>query len=303
MSGDDFDTQSTLVIGFPDYEVQAKCLAEHLGVPFQCVDIHRFPDGECKLQLSEVMPAHAILCRSLDHPDKKLFEIILAAAGARQLGAKSVSLVAPYLCYMRQDKAFNPGEVISQRVVGKLLADYFDKVVTVDAHLHRVHALQDVIPARSAINASATVAMADFIHDRVERPYLLGPDAESEQWVSEIAAAYQMDFGVASKRRYGDRHVEISLPMRIEQARHIVLVDDVASTGQTLIKAIALLAEFRPASVAVMVTHALFVDDAIEQLNAVGVTDIWSCDSIGHASNKIKLVDVLASAIVGEYAN
>lgn len=93
---------------------------------------------------------------SLDKPNNKLIELFLAAAGARDMGARTVSLVAPYLCYMRQDKAFHCGEVVSQQVIGNLLAGYFDNVITVDAHLHRVHHLADAVPVSQAVNITAT---------------------------------------------------------------------------------------------------------------------------------------------------
>ena len=287
------DAQHAMVIGFPDYAVQAKQFAAAISLPYVTVNLHRFPDAESKLQLPENLPKHVIFFCSLDNPNEKLIELILAAAGARVIGARRISLVAPYLCYMRQDKAFHAGEVISQKVIGKLLADYFDNVLTVDAHLHRIHHLSEAIPAQQAINITATDPMAHFIQQHVENPYLMGPDGESEQWVADIATHYQMDFGVALKERYGDREVKVSIPEGNYQGRNIVLVDDVASTGKTLIEAAKALQKYHPASLSVLVTHALFVGDAIAQLKETGVENIWSCDSIAHATNAVKLADIL----------
>lgn len=289
-----FEAQQALVIAFPDYATQAKQFAEAAELPYVTVNLHRFPDAESKLQLPESLPKHVIFFCSLDNPNEKLIELILAAAGARVIGARRISLIAPYLCYMRQDKAFHAGEVISQQVIGKLLADYFDNVLTVDAHLHRIHHLSEAIPAKQAINITATDPMAHFIQHHIENPYLMGPDGESEQWVTNIATHYQMDYGVALKERYGDREVKVSIPEGNYQGRNIVLVDDVASTGKTLIEAAKALLKYHPASLSVLVTHALFVDDAIVQLKETGVENIWSCDSITHATNAVKLADILA---------
>ena len=287
-----------IVIGFPEYEAQAQRLADAAGLPFQCAELHRFPDGETRVRLPEKLPAHCILCRSLDHPNDKLVELFMAAAGARALGAESITLVAPYLCYMRQDMAFNPGEVVSQQVVGELLARYFDSVLTVDAHLHRVHALSQAVQAGTAINLTAAPLMAKFLQDQIEDPYLLGPDVESEQWVKAIAAHQQLDYGVAQKERQGDREVSISLPASPGKNRNIVLIDDVASTGRTLLETTRALEEYEPASISVLVTHALFVDHSDELLRQAGVSNLWSCDSIPHPSNRIELARMLAESLV-----
>ncbi|MCK5649324.1 MAG: ribose-phosphate diphosphokinase [Gammaproteobacteria bacterium] len=283
-----------MVIGFPEYAAQAQQFAMAAGLPYVTVNRHRFPDAESKLQLPENLPVHVIFYCSLDKPNDKLIELILAAAGARSLGARSVSLVAPYLCYMRQDKAFQAGEVVSQKVIGQLLADYFDSVLTVDAHLHRIHKLSDAIPAQQAINITATDPMAHFLQQSIEQPYLMGPDGESEQWVADIATHYQMDYGVAVKERYGDREVNVRVPEGNYEGRNIILLDDIASTGKTLIGAAKALMKYHPASLSVLVTHALFVNDSVAQLKKAGINNIWSCDSIVHPTNAVKLADILA---------
>ncbi len=286
-----------LLLGFPEYREPGERLAEAAGLDFAVVDIHRFPDGESKLTLPPRLPRQVVLCRSLDHPNDKLVELILAAGGAREQGVESLSLVAPYLCYMRQDTAFHPGEAVSQRIVGRCLAGYFDGLLTVDSHLHRVRHLSDAVPVARAIDLHATGPMAHFLSERIERPFLLGPDAESAQWVADIAARYGMDHAVCAKQRLGDREVRVQLPRGDYRGRHVVLVDDVASTGRTLYEAArAVLAE-APASVSVLVTHALFVGDAIPRLRELGVRDIWSCDSIPHPTNAVRLAGLLAARL------
>jgi len=295
MNTSEIKLQNMIVLGFPEYEAQAQRFASVAGCSYATLTLHHFPDGESKLQLPAKLPDHIILCRSLNRPNDKLVELILAAAGARDQGSKTVSLLAPYLCYMRQDKAFHQGEIISQKIIGKCLADYFDSILTVDAHLHRIHHLRDAIPIENAVNISATEPMAHFIQNHVDQPYLLGPDGESEQWVAAIAAQSQMDYGVALKERYGDKQVNVHVPEGDYQERNIVLVDDVASTGKTLLEAAKGLQKYKPASISVLVTHALFVDDAIPQLRKAGVSNIWSCDSIPHPTNMVQLADILAA--------
>ncbi len=289
----------SLVLCFPEYRQQAQRMADAAGFPCSDVDIHHFPDGESRIRLPEKLPEQIIFCRSLNQPNEKLIELILAAATARRLGAKRITLVAPYLCYMRQDKAFHPGEAISQRIIGELLANRFDSLITVDPHLHRVHNLQQAVPVEQAVTLSATSVMADWLTRQMKNPLLIGPDEESVQWVAAIARHNSLDYCVARKERFGDRSVRITLPDGYYTGRHIVLVDDVASTGRTLEAAARELAPHKPASISVLVTHALFFDDAQQRLQRVGVEQIWSCDTIPHPTNHLHLAQLLAEAIKG----
>lgn len=283
------------VIGFGDYAAQAQGLAAALDAPYAEAAVHVFPDGEHKLRLPAPLAEHIIFCRSLNDPDHKLIELLLAAGSARDNGAQRLTLVAPYLAYMRQDIAFHPGEAVSQRIIGKLLAQTFDAVITVDAHLHRINHLSQAIPLPQAINLSATRAMGEFIAGECPGALLLGPDGESRQWVAAVAeAAGGLGFGVASKTRRGDCDVSIEMPSLDFRGRQVILVDDVASTGHTLAVAARQALEAGATATHCLVTHGLFMGDALAQLKAAGIENIWSTDSVPHASNRIQLAGLLA---------
>jgi ribose-phosphate pyrophosphokinase len=288
-----------MLLCFDDYEVQSRALAQALEMSCHTIKRHRFPDGENKLSLPPGLPEHVIFCRSLDHPNEKLLELLLVAKTARELGAKVLTLVAPYLCYMRQDKAFQPGEAVSQRIVGNFLAGLFDNVITVDPHLHRIQYLQQAVPAKQAVTLSATSLMAEYLSGRYENPVLLGPDSEAEQWVAAVAEPNQWEYAVCQKIRSGDRQVEISLPEIDLHERSVVMVDDVASSGQTLAVATGKCLSKSAAQVDVLVTHALFASDARQRLVAAGVRNIWSTDSVSHESNVISLHGLLKDAVLG----
>ena len=183
---------------------------------------------------------------------------MLAARCARELGARHLTLVDPYLCYMRQDKAFQPGEAVSQRIVGRFLADHFDAIVTVDPHLHRTSSLQAAVPVAQASAVTAARLMGEFLAGRGRRALLLGPDRESEQWVSVAAQHAGLDYAVADKVRHGDRAVTIELPPRGYEGLDVVLIDDVASSGRTLAQAAQALRSAGATRVDALVTHALF---------------------------------------------
>jgi ribose-phosphate pyrophosphokinase len=243
------------------------------------------------------LPEHLVIYRSLDRPNDKLIELMLVARQARLLGATRLSLVAPYLAYMRQDIAFHPGEVVSQKVVGRFLADLFDAVITVDPHLHRIATLHEAIPIPHAVSLSGAPMLAQLIAQHHQRPLLIGPDAESTQWIKAAAGAHGFDHGVCTKERRGDKDVRISLPPVPCQGRSVVLLDDVASSGRTLAGAARLLLSAGAASVDVAVTHALFAGDALEVIRASGVGRIWSTDCIAHESNAISVAPLLARAL------
>ncbi len=287
-----------MILGFDDYIEQSQSLADALDLPCHIIQRHRFPDGENKLTLPTDIPQSVIFCRSLDHPNEKLMELLLAAKTARSLGAKTLTLITPYLCYMRQDMAFSPGEVVSQTIVGNFLADLFDNVITVDPHLHRIARLEQAVPATNAITLSATSLMAEFLRERLHNPILVGPDAEAEQWVSVVAKPNQWDYAVCEKIRRGDREVEISLPDINLENRTVVIVDDVASSGKTLAVAAAQCIAYKARHVDVLVTHALFTDHVKQDLRQAGVRHIWSTDSVSHETNVIPLCGLLKQAVL-----
>ncbi len=285
-----------LLLGFEEYRTQAQALAEAAGMPYEDVYIHHFPDGESLVRLPAELPEQVVFCRSLDRPNSKLIELILAAAEARELGARHLTLVAPYLCYMRQDKSFHSGEVVSQKVIGSLLAEHFDALITVDPHLHRVHNLAEAVPTAHSVALSATGPIADFLAQERPDALLVGPDGESEQWVSAVARKAGLDYVVGTKTRSGDLEVTIDLEGDFKD-RRVVLLDDMASTGRTLEVAATIVRRQSPASISAIVTHALFVDGAIERMLNAGLWHVWSTDSIPHESNKIPLAGLIAPAL------
>jgi ribose-phosphate pyrophosphokinase len=286
-----------LVLGFADYRQAGQRLADELAVPYAEVDVHRFPDGEHKLTLPTPLPAEVVVCRSLFEPNEKLIDLLLLSATARDLGARRLVLVAPYLCYMRQDKVFHPGEAVSQRIIGRLLADCFDALITVDPHMHRTPNLSDAVPAKHAVTLSAAVPIAEFLEAMPGKPLLVGPDGESRQWVQAIARLAGLDYIVASKHRSGDRSIGIKLPDTTLAGRETVLIDDIVSTGCTLARAAEALFARDAMTVRCIATHVLPNGGAERELGKAGVSELLSTDSIPHSSNRILLAALLASAV------
>jgi ribose-phosphate pyrophosphokinase len=288
-----------MLLAFDDEAPLAQALAQALGAPLAFVQRHRFPDGELRLRLPEALPPRVLMLRGLQQPNEKLIELLLCAPAARELGARELVLLSPYLAYMRQDMAFTPGEVVSQRHVAALLHGLFDAVLTVDPHLHRVRSMEELFPRRRALALSAAPLLGEWVARQLGRPVLIGPDEEAAQWVQAAAQAQGLEHGMGHKRRLGDREVVLELPPLELNGRAVVLLDDVASTGQTLIAAATQALARGAASVDVAVTHALFVGDALAQLHAAGVRHVWSTDAVPHPSNAVSVAPLLAQALAG----
>lgn len=282
---------------FDDESAIAQRAADATGLALAVIERHRFPDGELRLRLPDPLPPRVVVWRGLHQPNEKLVELLLAARTARQLGAQHLTLVTPYLAYMRQDMAFNPGEAVSQRIVGAFLASLFDAVITVDPHLHRVATLEEAIPVDQATVLSGAPLLADHIAAQHSDVLLIGPDEESQQWVAQAAQRHGWASGVCRKTRHGDREVDIELPALALAGRAVVLMDDVASSGHTAAQAARALLQAGAASVDVAVTHALFAQGAVALLRQAGVGQVWSTDTIPHASNAVSIVPAVADAL------
>ena len=174
--------------------------------------MRRFPDEEAYLRInSECGDRDVILLCTLDHPDPKILPLLFLAEAAKQLGARRVGLVAPYLAYMRQDKRFHPREALTSKSFAQLVSKYVDWLVTVDPHLHRYTSLADIYSIPTTVAHSAP-AISEWIASNVERPLVVGPDEESRQWVTDVAARAGAPHIVLVKLRSGDRDVEAMLP-------------------------------------------------------------------------------------------
>ena len=286
-----------LLIPLPGNEGLAHGLAAALEVETGMLDMRRFPDGESYLRYGGPVAGRAVvLVATLDRPDKKFLPVVFAAATARELGAASVGLVAPYLGYMRQDQRFKDGEAVTSVHFGRLLSAEIDWLLTVDPHLHRRSSLGEIYTVPTHIVRSAP-AVAAWLTANVERPLLIGPDRESEQWVAEVGRLAAVPHLVLEKTRHGDREVDISPPdPGLMDGRTPVLFDDIISTGQTLVRTLEHLRGVgdRPVCMAV---HAVFADKAYDDLHQAGAAAVVTTNTIPHATNAIDIVPAIADRL------
>jgi ribose-phosphate pyrophosphokinase len=285
----------------PSSARDAARLAGQLNVMMYEIDVHRFPDGEVRVTVGPAATT-IIVYASLDRPNDKLVALLFAAEALRRGGAQRLVLMAPYLCYMRQDTAFQRGEAISQKVVGRLLAGAFDRVVTVDAHLHRTKDIREVFPGIAADNLPAMSAVADALRAGLDpRTVIIGPDAESRPWVSDLAGRLGLHYVLAQKTRRGDCSVEIKFEFpHVLSGRPALVVDDIVSSGGTVEACATALVRAGAYPIDVVVTHALFPMELSDQLLASGIRSIRSTSSVPHPTNAIVLDSLLAEALRAE---
>ena len=277
----------------------AERLARRLGAPLHEIAIHWFPDAEMRVTVGDASPT-TIIYAALDHPNDKLLAILFAADALRRAGAARLVLVAPYLCYMRQDAAFHKGEAISQKIIGRLLAAAVDRIITVDAHLHRTAKIQDVFPGVEADNLSAMSAIADALRrcGFDQNSVVVGPDAESTPWVIDLAERLGVGHAVAQKTRRGDHSVEINFADRtLFAGRPVVLADDIVSSGGTLLACAKALFAAGATTVDAVMTHALFPAKLTNEFAQAGIRSVRSTNSVPHPTNAILLDDILLAAL------
>ena len=273
-------------------------LISRLGIARGALNWHRFPDGETLVRIETPPDREVCILCTLADPDPRIMPLLMTAEALRAQGAARVGLIAPYLAYMRQDMSFHPGEAVAARHFGALLGQRFDWLVTVDPHLHRIHDLQEVVgcPSRS-LHASAL--LADWIGSNVSDPVLVGPDGESAQWVSQAAARIGAPWGTLSKERLGDLQVRMSLPEHMPLEGHNpVLVDDIISSGHTLVKAAsALRARGCETPLRCVAVHGLFAGTARASLKAAGFTQVTVTNSVPQPESRIDIAPMLAEGV------
>lgn len=285
----------TILFALPGNEELTNKLAKQLNAETGDIIIRQFPDGETYIQIrSDVKDKRVIIVATLYQPDEKLLPLYFISKTVKDLGAANTCLIAPYLAYMRQDKRFNPGEAITSEYFGSLVSQFADRLVTIDPHLHRKSSLSEVYQIPCHVKHAAG-HISSWIKNNINNPVLVGPDSESEQWVSEVAKNAGAPFIVLNKIRQGDREVEVSVPQVEAYKNHNpVLVDDIISTAHTMIETVGSLIKAGMNPPVCIGVHAIFAGNAYQELKDAGVAEIITCNTILHESNRIDISNLLA---------
>lgn len=250
----------------------------------------QFPDKETYIRiLSVVEKKDVILICSLDKPDNKFLPLLYFCKLLKDLHAKSICLVSPYLSYMRQDTQFKNGEAITSKYFANIISSLVDKLITIDPHLHRIKSLNEIynIPC---ITLDASKLISKWIKNNIANPLLIGPDSESEQWVSKIAKGASAPFIILNKIRLNDNLVEIVVPKLNKYKDYTpVLVDDIISTGHTMLETIMHLKMASMPPPICIAVHAVFAKNSYRNLKKSQIKNIITTNTINHKSNQIDI--------------
>lgn len=292
-----------IVIGCSHGKHIAEAIARKAKKRYSDLFVEKFPDNELHIRFNPKYTRHVknkkvVLVQSFyNEIDSCLIEVMFAAKTAKELGASSVALMAPYFPYLRQDRMFNYGEVVSIHVLGEILSKILDEIYILDPHLHREKTLAHIfsIPAHKL---TANPLIAEYIKKNIRKALIVGPDWESYKWAKVTAEIIGCESTILIKKRHSARNVEVSFQEKIDvKGKNIVLVDDIISTGNTLIKTIKALKKLGVTKINCIAVHGIFVENALEKLKKAGA-EIITSNSLPNKSAEIDVSGLFAERLL-----
>jgi len=283
------------VIGGTASTALAERVSRELGnAPFAIPFLKRFPDGEMYLRVGGRMEGDEVVIVQSTRTDSDLLELLLLEDAVREAGARRVLVVVPYFGYARQDRLFFPGEPVSARTLCHHVELDADAVITVD--LHSTQTLTHF--TKPAFEASGIPAIARLLHER-PTDILVSPDKGGIERVRRMSQLLEKPWFALDKRRIDSEHVELSLPAELPvtvEGKQVVLVDDVITTGGTIVEAAKLLKSQGAAAISAACTHGLFLRDAFERIKAV-TDEVYSTDTLGNPAEKASVAPDIAAIL------
>jgi len=289
------------VIGGSASTALAERISRELGnAPFGIPFMKRFPDGEIYLRVGGRLEGDDVVVVQSTRTDQDLLELLLLEDAVRESGARRTFVVVPYFGYARQDRRFFPGEPVSARALCRHVELDADAVITVD--LHSSQTLSHF--SKPAFEASGIPALARLLR---ERPVdlLVSPDKGGTDRAKRMAQALDRPWFALDKKRIDSDHVELSLPPAPSPelaGKHVVLVDDVITTGGTIVEAARLLQRQGVRAVTAACTHGLFLRDAFERIKAV-TDEVLSTDTLLNPAEKGSVAPDVAQILLREFSS
>ncbi|MBO8175699.1 MAG: ribose-phosphate diphosphokinase [Thermococcus sp.] len=253
------------------------------------VEIKKFPDGEKYVRvLGE--GEEAIIVQSTYSPqDEHLIELLLLGDALKEKGFKKLIAVVPYLAYSRQDRVTKDGEPISVRAVMKAIGIYYDELYVFDLHNPKT---LEFFPGK-AVNLSPARAIASYFKDKLGEGIVLAPDKGALERARAVAEILGVEFSHFEKKRISPTEVQMT-PVDIDvTGKNVLIVDDIISTGGTMIRAANILKEMGAKKIYVTATHGVFAKGAIERVSKA-VDELAVTNTIPTPVSKISIVpDIL----------
>jgi len=288
-----------LLVPGPSSPLLTRRLADVCGYGIAKVGYRVFPDGESYVRVEDDLRGEvAIVIQSCPPPqDKRIIELLQLIDASLRAGASEVIAVVPYLAYSRQDKVFLPHEALSSRIIAKVIESVgASSLVTVNVHSELV---LDYFERIRALSVDAFPEIADYLASLGLRdPLVLSPDKKRYPDARKVAELVNGEAAFLEKKRdleTGEVTTE-EKTLAIED-RDVVIVDDIISTGGTIVNAAKIISKGNPRRIIAACVHGLYAANALEKLVAAGVREIISTDTIESQTSKVTAAKAIASAI------
>ena len=275
----------------------AKRIARRLKAKYVDVDTRTFPDGESKITFRHNLKKSVVLVVQSTYPpvDTNLLQILSIISEVKKISSK-IYAIMPYMGYARQDRQFLNGEIVTMSVVAKMLqAAGAKKIIAVD--IHSKTALRHFkIPTE---NVSAIPELAKYLKKlKLKNPIVVSPDTGGSLRAKKFADILKSDFITLKKSRNRKTgKVSIQSTKADVNGKDLIIVDDIISTGGSVVKATQFLKKQKCKRVFVVCTHGLLVGDAEKNIKKAGVTQIISTNTIPRSISKVDVSGVIAQAV------
>jgi ribose-phosphate pyrophosphokinase len=288
-----------VVIAGPASEQLAFNIAKRLNIKFIKPELRIFADGESKIKLESVENKQCIIIQSLYPPiDRHIIQLLMMIQKCRRDKALKTIVVIPYMAYARQDKAFLEGEVISISILAEIIECFgVSRVITVDIHSQSsLSYFGNIIKNISAIPVLAEYALQNIFLNNV---LIISPDFGGLKRAQKFGEIIQREVTFLKKTRdrlTGMVYIEDVLDFKVKD-KDIILVDDMISTGNSIIKACEVLRKNGAERIFVICSHAILLDKALDKIIQAGATEIISTNSIPNSCSKVDLSKIISEVI------
>ncbi len=288
------------IIAGPSSLDLATAIAKHLDAELVPVDLRIFPDGESKIKMRRVDKDYCIVVQSTYPPtDRHLLQALMMIKRCSEGGAANVCAVMPYMAYSRQDRAFLDGEVVSMALVAKLIETVGTKrLITVDIHSPASLSYFTI----DTQNISAVGLLADYAAVKIKpnAPIVVSPDMGGAKRAVKFARMLGTDMVALKKSRDKDTAEVIIEEKELNSSvlgRDLILLDDMISTGESIVEACRFLRRYNPNKIYAICTHALLIGDATTRIKAAGVEEIISTNSVPGINAKVDLAPLITTKL------
>ncbi len=291
-----------LVLGGRNGDYLAVEIASLKGFELGAVEVKKFPDGETYIRvLSDVQGRDVVYVNSLQRePNEAVIETLYTLDTLRDLGARRVVAVIPYMSYARQDSRFNPGEAVSIQILAKLFRTVsVDHIVTVDMHLHRISDPSSLFGANFH-NITGVRELGKYLkkHYSLTNAVVIGPDEEAEQWAKVMAEELGgLEYSVLEKTRLTAEKVVVEARGVKVEGKDVVIVDDIISTGGTIVEAVKALRSLGARDFYVAAVHPLLIGDAYSKLMRLGLKELVGTNTVLSPISRVSIAPAIVEAL------